>query len=937
MSKELGVKITADSKPAEKTLNSFTDKINQFSKKLASNPITKLSGSVGKLGKAFDVVKGAVSAVAGAINDLSEKYEIQRKAEISLEQAVKNNPYLLKSSSTKLKEYASELQSISTVGDEELLPFMANLANYGRTEAEIMDIVSTAVDMQASGVMDLGSAVSALNATYQGTAGTLGRQCAAIKNLTSEQLKAGKAVELLKAQYKGTAEAVASEIGGAAQFKNTWGDFKEMLGNIISPLKNGLASVGNALLTPFTAVYSAARNAAEQAKVTKEQLEQIDRIIKGLDKPSVEESKTLKTAYAQEADTFEKNQKILIANLKILKTSKEGTDEYEKAWKKVHDTIEIVDTTLEEQGEGVLDLGAEWTSSVEEIDRAIDFYTKKAAKIKRTQKELNKATRGVVGTADSENAAAFRKEFEEAIKAAEENIELRRKTGEEISREKEEQELLNAGQKFYLSELEKGRASHKGIETNLQSRAQKLKELRTEQKAGTDEIQRAEQAYKETVAKLNEEQKARESLGDTLSDEAKKREELEAKTKAYIALVAAGGGATATAKNALNDIKTLGNQVAQYDKLKGAVSDVEKEAENLIKTQKESLNTPLSQTIRDTIKVLDAEAEKLDKNSELYKKYVEKRKKLQGLLSGVEGSEGNSFAEGITINKNSIEEAVSAFEEIARLDVEYNKLSEEEKTKNAEIYSKKRRQILMGAISQSFSTSEEYLSRFSETMSLFAQLAEQTASAEAQKQTAELEKAYANNEITEEEYYKQKEQIEKEAAEKSYKLQLAAWAAQLAQTIANTAAGITSAFATSGNIYAGIALAASVGALGAAQIATVAAQKPRKNFATGGIVGGNSYYGDKVQANVNSGEMILNRRQQSRLFDMINVGNGGPSGLNVSIKNYRGNDTAVKTSFDSGTLKIVVDRIVNEGLSSGDYNNSLRTAQNLQNGKRYVS
>ena len=83
--------------------------------------------------------------------------------------------------------------------------------------------------------------------------------------------------------------------------------------------------------------------------------------------------------------------------------------------------------------------------------------------------------------------------------------------------------------------------------------------------------------------------------------------------------------------------------------------------------------------------------------------------------------------------------------------------------------------------------------------------------------------------------------------------------------------------------------------------------------------------------------MILNRRQQARLFDMINAGKGGTSGLNVSIKNYRANDTAVSTSFDSGTLKIVVDRIVNEGLSGGDYNNSLRTAQNLQNGKRYVN
>lgn len=46
-------------------------------------------------------------------------------------------------------------------------------------------------------------------------------------------------------------------------------------------------------------------------------------------------------------------------------------------------------------------------------------------------------------------------------------------------------------------------------------------------------------------------------------------------------------------------------------------------------------------------------------------------------------------------------------------------------------------------------------------------------------------------------------------------------------------------------------------------------------FATGGIVGGNSYSGDRVPAMVNSGEMILNRDQQQRLFEIANAQTAG--------------------------------------------------------------
>lgn len=51
-----------------------------------------------------------------------------------------------------------------------------------------------------------------------------------------------------------------------------------------------------------------------------------------------------------------------------------------------------------------------------------------------------------------------------------------------------------------------------------------------------------------------------------------------------------------------------------------------------------------------------------------------------------------------------------------------------------------------------------------------------------------------------------------------------------------------------------------------------------KGYATGGIIGGHSYSGDNVLARVNSGEMVLNKSQQSQLFAIANgAGVGGGS------------------------------------------------------------
>jgi hypothetical protein len=55
-------------------------------------------------------------------------------------------------------------------------------------------------------------------------------------------------------------------------------------------------------------------------------------------------------------------------------------------------------------------------------------------------------------------------------------------------------------------------------------------------------------------------------------------------------------------------------------------------------------------------------------------------------------------------------------------------------------------------------------------------------------------------------------------------------------------------------------------------------QTKAPSFEQGGIVPGTSFSGDHVQANVNSGEMILNREQQKVLFDVANGRSAGNSG-----------------------------------------------------------
>ena len=72
--------------------------------------------------------------------------------------------------------------------------------------------------------------------------------------------------------------------------------------------------------------------------------------------------------------------------------------------------------------------------------------------------------------------------------------------------------------------------------------------------------------------------------------------------------------------------------------------------------------------------------------------------------------------------------------------------------------------------------------------------------------------------------------------------------------------------------------------LGAAESEESYWKLDRENtFATGGIVPGTSYYGDRVPIMANSGELILNKVQQGNLFRMLNEGGAYGRGSEIRV------------------------------------------------------
>lgn len=879
--KNLNIKVTADAKDAESTLKKVTSELNKFANNKSINTFNKATDSAGKLFKTYKTVINITKKAVAAVNECTKAYNTQAKAEKQLETAAKNNPYLNNSNVSQLKKFAGELQFISAVGDEELLPLMAQLASAGRTQAEIQDIMKAALDVSASGTMSLESAVKNLNKTYSGLSGELGENIPEIKNLTKEQLQNGDAIAIIQKKYKGMAEEVTKSTGGMTKLKNSLGDLKEVLGEVPAKIKN---AVGNTL-SGFV------DNIAEKMKIAKEEaqhfrdilefkdvvkngtdsLEKMQSSVQGL-QTELEHLKDVKNAYLNSEEMKKEAKAERDAALKEYEDLKEKYNQIQSLRNELSSTqialnyfethggsekvIESTKNRYLELKEKISSLEEEYYTKIDEAekkaDEANENYKKRIKEIRNLEKEVQKGVTQSVTVDDI---------LDPQIKKLEKDIELGKQRLELL---KEEDALKNK-----------------------QAERDKL----------NNEASDAKQAFWKKIEEYNKEAELKKQIAKESNQAYSEEEEIAGRINLMnielYKLLQENNGVTFEnweVQNAI--IPALQEQVAQYKEIlalkekNGNLEDVDEweNAKDIIKnwnTTEEDVETVL-QIQKETLQEYQAYLSEYGKNTE---EEIKLEEDLKNAISKIDDA--------------MIQERKQKFADLTSLVC-------------------------------------DYINQFADISGQATDLLRQSNEAQTNEELNALSVQYTDGLISYEEYCTKKEEIDKKSAQKEYKLKMWEWQVSILQATANIAQGITSCL-TQG-FPLGLINGALIGASGALQIASLMASKPTPPaFASGGIVGATTGP-DNTIATVRTGEMILNAAQQKHLWELANGknGNGAVVNMPITIENKASNEVSAKSQLSADGLRIVIDKMVDNSIRKGRYTQSLQIAENNRTGGKFL-
>jgi hypothetical protein len=203
-----------------------------------------LKAAAGPLLAAFAAFKGATAAFSFAGSSI-EAFNTQEEAVRRLTKALELNGAAA-SSVTGHQEFASKLQNLTNVGDEVTLGLMAQAASLGVSDDQLQNVTKTAIGLAEATGMGLEEALKKTNEAINGNAGAFGEFLPALKTMGSEEEKLAAVIDIANKGLAQSQDKTNSAAGAAQRAANSWGDFKEKIGELIAPIHQ-LVSTGFAV------------------------------------------------------------------------------------------------------------------------------------------------------------------------------------------------------------------------------------------------------------------------------------------------------------------------------------------------------------------------------------------------------------------------------------------------------------------------------------------------------------------------------------------------------------------------------------------------------------------------------------------------------------------------------------------------------------------
>lgn len=233
--------------------------ITQFQSKMqqATKSLEKAGKKMQNIGKNMSMyVTAPLVAIAAKSAQL---YDVQIKAEKQLEAALRVTGQAANGKLEDLKRFASELQGITTVGDESSLKMLQLAINMGLSTDQAKVAVKEAIALSKAMGMNEQSAIRYTAALASGDATMLNRYIPTLKKIKDPAERAAKAHELLAQMFSVAKAEATAGLGPLQQLSNQFGDMLEEIGAIVVNGLTPLLAILKNVVTGFQNISTPAK------------------------------------------------------------------------------------------------------------------------------------------------------------------------------------------------------------------------------------------------------------------------------------------------------------------------------------------------------------------------------------------------------------------------------------------------------------------------------------------------------------------------------------------------------------------------------------------------------------------------------------------------------------------------------------------------------